>query len=257
MLYDARRQGRLVGAVWAQPAPGRMAGLHPPQVVPGEPSSTAERLLSALDGPLRDANVRVVQSLLPRVAGPHAERLIKHGFRFTADLLYLVSTSLQPPDSLSASCLEYEPYSRQHRDRLLRLIEASYVDTLDIPSMNGLRSIEDVLEGYANTGIHHPGLWLFVRHDGRDVGCLLLTDHPSFGQCELVYMGLTPAARGRGWGTHLTRRAQWMTRLAGRARLVLAVDAANEPAIATYSRTGFFEWARRSVFLKVFDDSRS
>jgi ribosomal protein S18 acetylase RimI-like enzyme len=164
---------------------------------------------------------------------------------------------MQPPDSLRTSDLEYEPYAPRHRERLLRVIEASYVDTLDIPVMNGLRSIDDVLEGYARSGVHDPRLWLFVRHSGQDVGCLLLTDHSSHGQCELVYMGLTPAARGHGWGAHLARHAQWLTRLMGRARLVLAVDAANEPAIATYTRTGFFEWARRSVFLKALNDSRS
>ena len=36
-----------------------------------------------------------------------------------------------------------------------------------------------------------------------------------------------------------------------RQRLVLAVDAANEPALRTYAAAGFQAWDRRSVFIRV------
>jgi ribosomal protein S18 acetylase RimI-like enzyme len=87
--------------------------------------------------------------------------------------------------------------------------------------------------------------------EGRDVGVLLLADHPRAGHWELMYMGLVPEARGHGWGRHIARHAQWLARCAAVERIVLAVDAANRPALAMYERAGFAEWDRRSVFVRI------
>jgi hypothetical protein len=84
---------------------------------------------------------------------------------------------------------------------------------------------------------------------------LLLADHPDDDQWELVYMGIIPAARGRGWGLQITRHAQWLTGCAARRRLILAVDAANQPAVAMYAAAGFQTWNRRSAFVKSLPTS--
>ena len=92
---------------------------------------------------------------------------------------------------------------------------------------------------------------LKAKEDGRDIGCLILTDHPAEDQWELIYQGVLPEARGRGFGLEITRHAQWLTSQAGRSRLVLAVDAGNSPAIAAYASAGFQQWDRRYVFVKA------
>jgi len=132
------------------------------------------------------------------------------------------------------------------------VLEATYEQTLDCPVLNGVRQIEDVLVGYRSTGAFSPDYWLIVRHGGKDVGCLLLADHPQHDNIELVYMGVMSSLRGRGWGIQITRQAQWLTRRAGRRRLVLAVDAANTPAVRMYAEAGFQTWDRRSVYLRRF-----
>jgi mycothiol synthase len=86
------------------------------------------------------------------------------------------------------------------------------------------------------------------------VGCLLMTDYPEQGNCELIYMGVVPEARGHRWGVLISRHAQWVTRNAGRQRLVLAVDAANRPAIGMYSAAAFRAWDRRIVYLQTLRD---
>ena len=63
-------------------------------------------------------------------------------------------------------------------------------------------------------------------------------------------MGLVPEVRGRGWGRQITRYAQWLGRGARIERILVAVDAANEPAVAAYRSTGFELWERRSVYLR-------
>jgi RimJ/RimL family protein N-acetyltransferase len=113
-----------------------------------------------------------------------------------------------------------------------------------------------VLTGYQATGRFDPGHWRIVRSDGRDVGCLLLADHPAADQWELVYMGLVPAARGHGLGAEMIRFSQYLTGQAGRGRLVLAVDADNAPALALYASAGFLRWDRRSAFLRIFGNER-
>ena len=122
--------------------------------------------------------------------------------------------------------------------------------------MNGLREIEDVLEGYQATGEFDASRWLIARREGHDVGCLLLAAHPEDDMWELVYQGIVPAARGQRFGMDLTQYAQWRTRQAGVAQLVLAVDAANEPALRIYAAAGFTAWEQRWIFVKLLGETK-
>jgi ribosomal protein S18 acetylase RimI-like enzyme len=129
-------------------------------------------------------------------------------------------------------------------------LEQTYEGTLDCPALNGVRRLEDVVEGYRATGSFRTENWLIARESGRDIGVLLLTDHPSARHWELMYMGVVSAARGRELGRQITRHALWLARCADVERVVLAVDAANRPALAMYERAGFAAWDRRSVFVR-------
>ena len=147
--------------------------------------------------------------------------------------------------------LQYECYSSDAADRFAAVVERTYVGTRDCPRLDGVRPIGEVLDGYRAVGRFDPARWLVVAMRGNDVGCLLLADHPPHKLWEIVYMGIVPEARGNGFGLAVTRHAQWLAGKAGAERLVLAVDAANEPAIKGYAAAGFAGWDRRSVFLKV------
>jgi len=267
-LVGARLGTQLLAAAWLQLQPGRIALLWPPRLVAGASSELADRLLCCVDAILEAREVRLAQALLSPTDREGIQRLLAHGYRRAADLLYLVS-HLEPQNSdglasvsmeqvvrraladLPGGSLEFEPFRSDQRSRLAALVERTYLHSLDIPMLDGLRRIDDVLEGYHRTGVFSPDRWLFVRAKGRDVGCLLLADHPQDDQWELVYMGLVPEVRGRGWGTILVHHAQRLALQAGRARLTLAVDAHNDPAVTIYSRLGFVEWLQRTVILKV------
>ena len=107
------------------------------------------------------------------------------------------------------------------------------------------------MEGYRAVGHFRPDLWFIVRLDNEDVGCALVAEHSSDFVWELVYMGIVPEARGRRLGLEITRFVQWLAAHDQVRRLVLAVDAANDPAIAMYAAAGFVSWDRRSVFVRV------
>jgi ribosomal protein S18 acetylase RimI-like enzyme len=255
-LVEARRGGELVGGGFSEVQPGRAAVVWPPRLAPGEATQTGERLLEEVSGFLDGKGIRVAHALLERSAEEDAALLGSGGFEMLAELHYLASLEGSFPRTRPASPLAFEPYDPAAQHRLSRLVEATYQRTLDCPRLNGVRRIEDILAGYRATGVFDPSRWLIVQHQGEDVGCLLLTDHPEQENWELMYMGLVPTARGNGWGQHMARYAQWLAHRAGRPRLVLAVDANNQPAIRMYWMVGFQCWERRRAYLKIFEPAR-
>ncbi|MEI7460695.1 MAG: GNAT family N-acetyltransferase [Pirellula sp.] len=123
------------------------------------------------------------------------------------------------------------------------IIEATYIETLDVPELNGLRNIEHTLEGYASTQPRMtqpriPGTWWVIQEGCVNIGCLLLTPNDD-QHCELTYLGLAPTSRGLGHSRaimdHLDR---WVTSH-GFERMTLAVDIRNTPAIRLYQSRGF------------------
>jgi GNAT superfamily N-acetyltransferase len=250
-LLEIRRGEERVAAAWGQVAPGRVVNVWPPSLVPGEPANTADLLQTGLDRRLESLGVACAQSLLPVQASAASACLLRHGYSLVAELLFLACHTPQPPFQQPATDLVFEPYRLDQRCRLAQLIDETYIKTRDIPALNGLRSTDDVIDGYQCTGTFSPNLWFFVRAENRDIGCLLVTDHPDAGQFELIYMGLIPSARGQGWGMQLARQAQWLAWHAGRDAILLGVDAANHPARVTYERCGFAEVDRRLVFCRA------
>ena len=246
----ARLGSEVVGGAWAQLQAGATALVSPPRAAEGEPPATADRLLSKLLTALAGAKVQLAQALLTADHGADFERLSGQRFEHVADLLYMVALASTFPDCQPAGELEFEPYTESQQQRLAALVERTYEGTRDCPRMNGLRDTADVVAGYRAAGRFDPARWFFLRHEGQDVGCLLLTEHPAHRQWELVYIGLVAEVRGRSWGIEAVRRAQSLAAQAQATCLLLAVDAANEPAIAMYAEAGFTAWDRRSVLVR-------
>ena len=63
-----------------------------------------------------------------------------------------------------------------------------------------------------------------------------------------MYLGVVPAARGKGIGRTLLGRAICDTAAMGLARVGLAVDVANAPAVRLYESEGFREVRRRAAW---------
>jgi len=250
-LWVACREQCLVAAILAQVQPGHTAVVLPPRIVAGEPRKTASELLAHVTSVLAARGVRLLQALLETDQRADADIFAEDGFRHATDLSYLVSLVGSLPATLPRNSLDFVPYSARHHDRFSTIVEQTYEGSHDCPELSRVRGIEDVLTGYRAIGTFDDAHWLIVRHGAADVGCLLLADHPAENACELVYMGLVPAARGKRFGVALARQAQWLTVQAGRSRITTAVDADNGPAIAAYSTAGFIGYGRRRVFLRV------
>jgi ribosomal protein S18 acetylase RimI-like enzyme len=223
----------------------------PPQLVAGEEVRTARLLAEAVIGVLDETAVEMTQALLPSRDAAREPVLRAVGFRHLADLLYMSCEAERfPATPPQATELEFDPYSGAKRVRLLAMVEQTYRQTLDCVGLNGKRTIDDVINGYQGTGVYRAENWQIVRARGEDVGVLLIAEHPAARHWELMYMGLSPEARGLGWGGQITEYAKWRAHEAGVERIVLGVDATNTPALRMYRRAGFETWDRRSVYVR-------
>jgi mycothiol synthase len=258
IVLVACRGGTLVAAIWVQIQPGAIASLWPPGLIKGESSATALTLIDLAAANANSAGARFLQSLLETDADAPAQWLRQCGFQHCTDLLYLVSLRTAFPETPAPGQLHLEPCGDlpDRMQRLAAVVQRTYENTQDCAFVQGLRSIDDVLAGYKAVGVYDPARWFLVcttdqnSPGRRDLGCLLLTEHPAEKNWELIYFGIVHEARGSGLGLKIVRQAQWLTGQSSAERLVLAVDAANSPAIAVYAAAGFEAWDRRRVFLR-------
>ena len=220
-------------------------------MVAGESDDTGFQLQNAVDQYLDAAGTAVTQAVVDARNGGDATGLKRAGYRYLADLDYLISFLDSFPQERPVSELQFRSLPTDDERRLESLVQRTYIGSLDCPQLGGSRRIEDVLRGYRETAVYRHDWWLVATHNDQDVGCVLLADHPDYNQCELIYLGIVPETRGRGWGFQATRYAQWLMRTAARQRMLLALDAANWPAHRMYLAAGFDSWDRRSVYVRT------
>lgn len=243
------------GAVWVQTLPGNTAVVWPPP--PDCPAFDA--LLRAAASYADAQRFALAQMIVGDDEGFPLARIERCGFARLAELHYMAADAARQnrANRNTYAGLAFQPRAGDDPQRLASLVERTYAGTLDCPRLDGVRQIDDVLAGYRAQGRHLPHHWYLVSdfdHNddgGQDVGVLILADHPATECWELVYMGVVPAARGAGRGAAIVRYALETAAHAGAARVILAVDAANEPALAMYRRAGFAAWDRRLVYARL------
>jgi RimJ/RimL family protein N-acetyltransferase len=241
----------LTAAAWLQVQVGRTATLWPPVGAERVEATAAAALVTRALVLARSQGAVLVQSLLLTDAGDDAKALRTTGFAHAADLLYLVSLASQFPHASPEGKLTFVLQAANEMRQIAEIVERSYQGTRDCPGLNGVRAIKDVIAGYHSIGRFRPDLWLIARSANGDAGCMILADHAPEAVWELVYLGVVPELRGRGFGLEMVRYAQWLAARENIERLVLAVDASNEPALAMYAAAGFVSWDRRSVFVRI------
>ncbi|MBA4019450.1 MAG: hypothetical protein C0483_19975 [Pirellula sp.] len=251
VLAVARNEQRgIAAAAWGQLGSGNVAQVWPTQWLVESELSGCDPLMSALLAELPKRGMTFAQTLLPDVACRDAQTVLGAGFTHAADLTYLGADVDPRAKKHPEGSVRFVPYEADDRTSFAALVEGTYEGTLDCPALNGLRPALEVLDEYAEIGASGTSLWQRAVENDVAVGCLLLADHPSQNQVELVYMALLPHARGRGLGAELVRESLRIAAVLGRKRIVLAVDAANTPAAAQYEVAGFREWERRSAFVQ-------
>ena len=242
--------GRVQGAIWLSPMPGRTALLVGPKTLNDDRAAELQLIESVVERASL-GNTGFVQAVIYGEETELAEQLDSCGFSLAAKLKYLTCLSHAFPKEPPTLSFELTPATEFGDRRLKEVVRQTYADSLDCPLLDGMREMDDVIDGYRQTGTHRPQWWL-IAHQGEDlIGCLLVTDHEGQSHCELVYMGVIPEHRGKGFGGQLTEYALFLANQAAKGVMVLGVDANNTPAIAAYQQLGFGHFDERMVWVRA------
>ncbi|EMI21835.1 nourseothricin acetyltransferase-like protein [Rhodopirellula maiorica SM1] len=256
-------------------------------VADAERPEIIQRIKSHLDKTLSQRGVHFVQWAcdafsVSDVAQTWLEGL---GFRWVADLEYMTK-SLEPstegktrsnsrkpaPHRLRLSPLQWNDESAL--PAFTELVDQTYENTLDCPSLLEYRSAEQTVAGYQANASFAPECWFTVskttpvENDDKPIGVAILARHNAKRKnanqssemdtnrersnevVELVYMGLVPSARGQRLGIELIRSVIATAKGFCASRLILAVDQQNDVASDLYRGFGLQPMLEESVWVK-------
>jgi len=249
-LLLAERDGKPVGAMLSIEQEGGCGSLWPPEVV-GEDEEAVDALMQASINRLLAADNVILQSILDPKDRVGRERLERNGIPYLTDLIFMDHVFSQEPPISPETRLEYETYTSATHHRFVELLGLTYGGTLDCPELEGIRSAEEALASHRASGEFHPEYWRLYRETGRDVGVVLLAKHPDQWAWELVYMGVAPEERGRGWGERMLQEAIAGLPQERPQRIFLAVDTRNHYALKAYEALDFQVIDRRALHLRL------
>jgi len=235
-------RGRVCGAVMVQALPGALGVAAVPRA--GSVEVADELAIAACDW-LTGRGVKVCQVFAPAADAPAVAPLERHGFRHVTQIVSMRrEVPPDPPPSELSFVAETLPFSQALCVALL----ATHEDTRDCPELNGTRTADELLAGFADPA---SGETLYLaRDDGQPVGVVMLA--AAGPEIDLSYVGVMPSVRGRGFGGELVTFALAEAARTRAAMLSVAVDARNEPALRLYRRHGFAETDRCEVWLAHF-----
>jgi GNAT superfamily N-acetyltransferase len=193
---------------------------------------------------------------LSQVVGPHGESnwdaiLEQSGFTRLTNLIYMARSIHIENARVLEPCGHngrWVTYSAEAEPLFCEAIERSYVQSMDCPEIANMRTARQSLLSHRAVGNFDPAKWFVLSEGDRPQGVLLLNRVCNEPLIEIVYMGVSQVARGRGVGDALMRKALRVAE-ANSMRLILAVDARNEPAKRFYVRWRFAEIERRAAWI--------
>ena len=276
-----KRRGRIVGAMLTQPLAGKVAAVWAPEVrTMWCRRDLATALVREALADFEARGFRLAQAVLDDSTGPRAGRdLERGGMPRVTELLYLerdTATSSEPARAAPSvqvhmandgvaleryvprpsGGFEWRPFEKALEAEFRSVLQATYAGTLDMPELEGARSLDDVLESHRAAGRFVAERWRLGRlpGDAQASAILLLAEVPGRNVWEVIYLGLTQPVRGRGLGRAVLEHA---IELAGCevSRLEIAVDLRNTPALRLYDSAGFVARERRAVHLVIFPSS--
>jgi ribosomal protein S18 acetylase RimI-like enzyme len=239
-IWVAEQAGKLTLAALPVPSPGRTMLVFTSAVPNREAEKTIARLIDATCADSVQRGGHLAQALIDPADEALRRVYISAGFAVMAELIYLNGTphpqTSPPPLPLG---MRWDVYTPENHSRFTAAIMTSYEESLDCPALNGLREMDDVIEGHKASGVFEPKHWLLLCEEDQTLGVLLLADTGRGGEAlELVYLGLSKVARGRKLGELMMKQAMAAVVAGNFQRLSLAVDAKNVPALKLYYRHG-------------------
>jgi ribosomal protein S18 acetylase RimI-like enzyme len=254
-LWIARRRGRVVGTLLTQTLAGRAAAVWAPEVEGAwRRGATAASLVQAALADLAARGFLVAQALVEESAPRHAAAdLAAGGLPCVTELLYLErGTALPLAVSPGVPPVDWRGFGPETEADFRAVLQGTYAGSLDMPELEGVRSLDDILASHRAGGRFSPERWQVghVRGEPGAAAVLLLSELHDRDAWEVAYLGLTPPARGRGLGRAVLAHALELA-APHAGRIELAVDLRNTPAHRLYRSAGMTPFDRRAVHLAM------
>ena len=249
-LWWARRWRRCVASALVLSAPGGTGMLfYSPADAPGVDAATLRELVRRLADDALAESVAFVQGMLDPADRVNAPVARAAGLHVLAELVYLERDLAAAPPAPRGE-LTWRRYGEFDDKQLIPVIAATYEGSLDCPDLCGVRAMEDVVAAHKSSGVFRPESWWIAESGGEAVGCILVNDVALGAKADVVYVGVTPPWRGRGFGREMIEHASAAAAERGLLAIVLAADARNAPAMRIYEAAGFHEIARRMAYIR-------
>lgn len=254
---------KVVGTALLSIAAGRLALVWPPCVAnemviknPEAAASLRKQLARAVRQVLDSTDIAIAQCLVARGHGDD-EILEAMGLQQSVTLVQLrlplsaaerkggaPNTPSHTDTSIKAVRFSF---SEHDRTRFVNTLGATFIDSLDAAEFSGARTPEESLEGHLSASGFRPDLSYVYHLDGRDSGVVLVAQSGS--DLELLYIGVSPAARGFGLGRYMLYQLIADARASNAAGIVCAVDDRNHYAIKLYDEFDFAVEDTQEVWL--------
>ena len=211
-------------------------------------------VLAALYGSLKDHAIdmgsHVVLALIPPRLEMFETELSAHGFRHVSDVLTMHATSREQVRTLArfAASPIVVGHAAADDDRLAKLIQATYAESLSDPSLGSDHSAMGFLNRLQFESADHRDRFV-LQADGEDAAVCLLSRFDDAEYVAVRYLGVVPKFRGRKFGSQILA-ASLSTVWSDQYRYAsVDVDDANRYAKVIYEEVGFKTESRATEFL--------
>lgn len=248
---EARLQSERVAGAYMMLLGARVAALAGVRAIDNH-TLLAVDLLNQLVREVRSRGCVQIQAILDGTDSVATEIVQRAGFAPLAELQQLALTlraatapaMIELPTLPAPDGLRWIAANQLSTTTLVELLAYTFTETLDCPALNGIRTPADVLDGFLDgQSLAEQNSWWVLQSQEKLIGCVFVQRLPS-AAAELVYMGLGPSARGRGYGRLLLDQAILTAGALGSDMLLAAVDSGNWPATRLYQQAAFHEHAR-------------
>ncbi len=246
-IWIAKSGSDIVGAQVCVPLAGASALFW----LPTATNDIADALVQAALDWCRSIGCKLAQALTKPEELSWSAPLVRRGFRLITRLHQLKRDLDDLPAPLP-SALRYENYRPSLIRDFAATLERSYEGTLDCPELNDKRTMDEILAGHRGQGKFHADFWRVAYLGAQPVGVLMLVEMPDALTWELAYVGVVPEFRRQGLGRAMVIHALHALAAEGAAKLLLAVDDRNAPALGLYSELGFTTIESNEVLLHFF-----
>ncbi|MCL2624143.1 MAG: GNAT family N-acetyltransferase [Planctomycetaceae bacterium] len=249
-IFHFERDGQMIGGAFSMLRPdGTLLSLQP-VVAPTEPETTLRLIYERLIDFAVVEHALLVMVLVDCQQSADEVVLGRYGFEKISELLNLNAERTVFPTHCPADRLSFRPYRDEQWDIMVALVEKTYKNTLDFPRLTGYVPTEYILHGYQENHIFDPALWFFIEFQSRTIGALLLTQMDHSNHLELTYLGLAEEFRGRGFSREIVQFSQYIAGRKKKSHLLVAVDAANIPALNTYLHCHFQLHDQKEIYVR-------